>query len=99
MSNYYHGDLDADLESIRALGSAEYLDRIGQSIAYGRAQQVLQILWARHLRDKGLPTDGALLPDPYVCLTTITQRTSRAAQPETDPARAARVRVDHHSGP
>jgi hypothetical protein len=60
MSLYYDGDVDKDIAQIDEKQELAYLDKVGKEIGYGRAQQILQILWARHLRDKGYPTSGAL---------------------------------------
>ena len=65
--SYYRGDLNADLASLAASPEAEtaiVLDQIAKKIGYGRAQQILQIMWARSLRDQKIPTSGALLPEP-----------------------------------
>lgn len=65
MATYYSGDLDSDLSQIAnnqiESEAAEVLDEIGKQIGYGRAQQILQVLWAKMLCEKGLPTAGALL--------------------------------------
>lgn len=63
MALYYEGDLDADLAALEASKDGDFakdLDKIGFLIGYGRSQQILQLLWARHLREKGLPPSGAL---------------------------------------
>jgi hypothetical protein len=61
MALYYDGDLDKDLDGIKSEGDVIFeLDKIGKDIGYGRAQQILQILWAKSLREKGYPTSGAL---------------------------------------
>jgi hypothetical protein len=59
-SMYYRGDLDKDLELLRNEPLAQILDTIGNKIGYGRAQQILQIMWAKHLNDNGIPMSGAL---------------------------------------
>jgi len=61
---YYCGDLEKDIASLAGEALAPTLDAIGQQIGYGRAQQILQILWARRLHMQGIPTIGALLPEP-----------------------------------
>ena len=60
MSLYYDGDLDADLKKLEGIEAAKLLDEVGAAIGYGRAQQILQVLWARKLREKEIPTSGAL---------------------------------------
>lgn len=63
MALYYDGDLDEDLDALEASKDWDFakdLDRIGLLIGYGRSQQILQLLWARHLREKGLHPSGAL---------------------------------------
>ena len=60
MSLYYEGDLDKDLENLQGQPHLASLETIGKEIGYGRAQQILQILWAKHLRDIGMRTNGAL---------------------------------------
>jgi len=60
---YYNGNLATDLESIKNEPLRDTLDAIGKTIGYGRAQQILQILWAQMLNEKDYPTRGALLPD------------------------------------
>ena len=67
MTSYYNGDLEKDLDSLQ-LNYTEHeitkdLDVIGRTIGYGRTQQIVQILWAKYLRESGYPTIGALLPD------------------------------------
>lgn len=61
---YYRGNLAEDLLAIKDEALAPELDRIGKQIGYGRAQQILQILWARHLEESNYPTIGALCPKP-----------------------------------
>lgn len=63
--SYYQGDLDKDLSSLESepnQAAIDDLNTIGKCIGFGRAQQILQILWAKELRNKGLPTIGALGP-------------------------------------
>ncbi len=66
---YYAGDLEKDLLSIKDDKFTQTLDEIGKSIGYGRAQQMLQILWAKSLKDSGVNTMGALLPEPLTQCT------------------------------
>lgn len=63
---YYRGNLQEDQKLLDVLGTvADTLDNIGRSIGYGRAQQVLQIQWAKYLHEeRDLPMMGALLPEP-----------------------------------
>jgi hypothetical protein len=63
MSLYYDSDLDKDLKQLEDQPLTETLDQIGKLIGYGRAQQIMQVLWARQLREKGYPTSGALFRD------------------------------------
>jgi hypothetical protein len=60
MATYYDGDIDKDMEKLESEPNAKALDIIGREIGYGRAQQILQVLWANMLREQGLPTNGAL---------------------------------------
>lgn len=64
MSLYYDGDLDKDLEQLNEFQIeaelSKKLDEIGKQIGFGRAQQILQVLWAKRLREQGLNTNGAL---------------------------------------
>jgi hypothetical protein len=63
MSLYYQGDLKSDLDELAKTEDASVLlqlDQIGKSIGYGRSQQILQILWAKHLNELGYSTTGAL---------------------------------------
>ncbi len=64
MSLYYNGDLEKDLAQINEFPGeaecAELLDQIGKKIGYARSQQMLQILWARSLKEQGFPPSGAL---------------------------------------
>lgn len=60
MALYYDGDLEKDLERVKNEPFWQELDNLGRQMGYGRAQQTLQILWAAYLREKGLPTNGAL---------------------------------------
>ena len=70
MSKYYQGELQADLASIKDEKFTAELDQIGREIGYGRAQQVLQILWARYLNEQNYPTNGALSGEPPKQITT-----------------------------
>ena len=64
MTEYYEGDLEKDLLAINDDQFYKPLQSIGESIGYGRAQQILQILWAKSLDEKGISTQGALIPKP-----------------------------------
>jgi hypothetical protein len=66
MTTYYNGDLKRDLESIHPNEHADVLKKIGEEVGFGRAQQILQVLWADHLNHQDLGTLGALLPEPIV---------------------------------
>lgn len=64
ISVYYNGDLNKDMEKLYSTESPymiQQLDSLGKEIGYGRCQQVLQILWAKYLDEKGYPKQGALL--------------------------------------
>lgn len=66
MSEYYdERNLERDLKDINKhpvdKSASVILDRIGKEIGYGRAQQILQILWAKDLKEQGSPAMGALL--------------------------------------
>lgn len=60
MAMYYNGDIEADMKALESEPLAKKLDEIGKEIGYGRAQQILQVLWAKMLSDRGIPTNGAL---------------------------------------
>lgn len=63
MSLYYDGDLDKDLKELKEEYSnfeIESLTNIGKHIGYGEAQRILQILWAKALKERGYSTEGAL---------------------------------------
>lgn len=63
MSLYYEGNLEEDLKCVydtTGTVNTETLKRLGKELGYGRCQQILQVLWAKELKDKGLPTNGAL---------------------------------------
>jgi hypothetical protein len=60
MAMYYNGDIKADMNALESEPLAKILDAIGKEIGYGRSQQMLQVLWAKSLSDRGLPTNGAL---------------------------------------
>lgn len=64
MSVYYDGDIEKDLDAINSRPAEQSclieLDLIGKHIGYGRAQQILQVLWAANLEKQGLPKSGAL---------------------------------------
>lgn len=63
MSLYYCGNVEDDMKKLYKGCDPviiETLDQLGMSIGYGRCQQILQILWAKQLQDRGLPTNGAL---------------------------------------
>jgi hypothetical protein len=61
MALYYNGNLEEDLAELKEeSAAADLLDAIGKQIGYGHAQQILQVLWAKHLREQGIPTNGAL---------------------------------------
>lgn len=83
--SYYRGDLAADLARIDGESFAPELQRIGKLIGYGRAQQILQVLWAKHLAANGYPTIGALLPEP------LEAQQPASAQPVAAPDGARKV--------
>lgn len=60
MATYYNGNLQKDLALIGDNECKDELDIIGKKIGYGRAQQILQVLWAQKLKEDGFPTSGAL---------------------------------------
>lgn len=60
MSLYYNGNLEEDLKVIETIPESELLDQLGQKLGYGRCQQILQILWAKDLENRGIPVSGAL---------------------------------------
>ena len=67
MSTYYDGDLEKDLDQLKMNNNENYfsniLNIIGKEIGYGRTQQIVQVLWAKDLRESGYHTTGALLPN------------------------------------
>lgn len=63
MSLYYDGNLESDLAELESSVDAPalaQLNSLGEVYGYGRCQQILQILWAAKLKEKGYPTSGAL---------------------------------------
>lgn len=65
---FYAGDPEAEIQTVLQHPEEEQwvgvLGQIGNGIGFGRAQQILQTLWARKLSQLGYPTVGALLPKP-----------------------------------
>lgn len=62
---YYCGDLDEDLNKLKQCPELrDTLDDLGKKYGYGRCQQILQVMWAKMLRDNRNNTMGALCPDP-----------------------------------
>jgi hypothetical protein len=61
---YYNGkNPEADLARADVNGDGPALDDICRRIGYGRAQQIIQYLWAIELRRRDVSMSGALLAD------------------------------------
>ena len=67
---YYSGNIEAEIKAaMEHPGENQWvgvLNQIGSEIGFGRAQQILQTLWAKKLIASGCPSMGARLPKPLV---------------------------------